>query len=279
MSSTRRSKRSPSSSSSASPDRRGAEARLEALLRERLGAEVGRIASVVLEILVAEGWTPPTQPATPAAGSAETASAAPAAAALFDAARAGGAEYVLRLIDLPVEALRRLVGDLGYDPARQARKWKDRDRLLNFIADETVKRVHRNQAFKREPAAEPPQNPLDRGAHGSDSEMSPDLSQPVVMPVRVRKFERFKANVQMGDNYNDRIATLEDGTKIWIAMSGALSRVQVDEHEDYYRKRLGNITDAVLRHLMSEHKEVRVNGEYVFHPGSGNLRYARLTFL
>jgi hypothetical protein len=86
---------------------------------------------------------------------AEPLSAARAPAALFDAARAGGAESVRRLIDLPLEALRRLVGELGYDPARRTRKWKNRDRLIEFIADETVKRVRRNQAFLGEPAADP----------------------------------------------------------------------------------------------------------------------------
>jgi hypothetical protein len=296
MPSTRPSKPSPPSSSSASSDRRDAEARLEARLRERLGAEVERIASVVLEALVAEGWAPPSPPAFPAArldvqkghvgarldrstiarldallplhalpgrkatrsdvlravifagieveeqqaaglttpatlartasvastpaarshragasdhvavrldpstiarldallplhaqpgreatrvevlravilagieveeqraaglttpaAPAETASVSPGPAVLFDAARAGGAESVRRLLDLPIKALQRLVSELGYDPARQMRKWKDRDRLLNFIADETVKRVRRNQAFQSEPAAD-----------------------------------------------------------------------------------------------------------------------------
>jgi hypothetical protein len=152
MPSTHPLKPSPPSSSSVSPDRSDAKARLEALLRERLGAEVPRIASLVVEILVAEGWTPPRQTSSTAAGLAEPFSAAPAPAGLFDAARAGGAESVRRLIDLPIESLRRLVGELGYDPARRTRKWKDRDRLIEFIADETVKRVRRNQAFLGEPA-------------------------------------------------------------------------------------------------------------------------------
>lgn len=151
MPSTRRSKLSPRSSSSASRDRIAAQSRLEALLRDRLGLEVARIASVIVEILVAEGWTPPPQLAPPSAEPGDL----PAATALFDAARAGGADAVCKLLDLPVEALRRLIGELGYDPSRRARKWTDRDRLIAFITDETVKRVRRNRAFLSMPAAAP----------------------------------------------------------------------------------------------------------------------------
>jgi hypothetical protein len=77
----------------------------------------------------------------------ETEHAAPPATALFEAARAGGTESVRTLIDLPIETLRRLVGQLGYDPAYRARRWKDRERLVAFIVEETVKRVRRNHAF------------------------------------------------------------------------------------------------------------------------------------
>ena len=138
-----------------SPDQRGAEARLEALLRDHLSAEVARIASVVVKVLIAEGWTPPLQPKSAPAERAKTASVGPAPAALFEAARAGGAESVRGLIDLPVEALRRLINDLGYDPARQTRRWTDRNRFIDFVADETVKRVRRNQAFQGEQTPDP----------------------------------------------------------------------------------------------------------------------------
>ena len=150
MPSTRPSKPSPPSSSSASPERRGAKARLEALLQDRLGSQTARIASEVAEILVAEGWTPPPERPEPqprAPQPVENPVALPAATALFDAARTGGAEAVRGLIDLPTETLRRLISELGYDPSRRTRKWKDRERLSAFIADETVKRVRRNRAF------------------------------------------------------------------------------------------------------------------------------------
>lgn len=142
MRSTRHSKPLPRSSSSASPNRGAAEQRLEARLRERLGSEFDRWMSVVKEVLLAEGWTPP-QPGP----SRETRSELPPAKALFEAARSGGVDAVRRMIDLPAESLRHLIGELGYDPSRRARKWRDRDRLIAFIADETVKRVRRNRAF------------------------------------------------------------------------------------------------------------------------------------
>ncbi|WP_437647594.1 SIR2 family protein [Sorangium sp. So ce362] len=100
-----------------------------------------------------------------------------------------------------------------------------------------------------------------------------------VESVEVVKFQRLSGNVQMGDNHNDYLAFLADGTKVWVAMSGLLSHVQTGDHEAYYRKRMGDIPHAALRRLISENKEVRVESEYVFHPGAGSLEYHRLTFL
>jgi hypothetical protein len=60
-------------------------------------------------------------------------------------------------------------------------------------------------------------------------------------PLTVLKFQRLNGNVQMGDNYNDHLAFLADGTKIWVAMSGLLSAVQEGDQEAYYRGRMGDI--------------------------------------
>jgi hypothetical protein len=125
------------------------EARLEALVRERLDAEAPRLAAAivaaVVEALEAEGWQPPPRPRAPA-GPSPT-SPHPTAEALFSAARKGGEASLRALLDLPMDALQRLIRSLGYDPTGRARKWTKRDRFIDFLVEETMKRVKRNQAF------------------------------------------------------------------------------------------------------------------------------------
>lgn len=74
-------------------------------------------------------------------------SPAPTPEALFEAARSGGAQAVGDLLDLDADVLRRLIQDLGIDRARRTRRWTDRERLREFIADWAVKLVQRNRVF------------------------------------------------------------------------------------------------------------------------------------
>lgn len=66
---------------------------------------------------------------------------------LFAAAQAQGREGVLEVLPVGVEDLRAVTAALGIDPLRRARRWKDPNRIRDFIADEITKRATRFRSF------------------------------------------------------------------------------------------------------------------------------------
>lgn len=78
----------------------------------------------------------------------------PSAGELFRLAAAEGRVGLSQKLHLPREALARLVAVLGFDPSRRARRWKDADRIREYLVDEIMIRCQRNRSFLREsPAA------------------------------------------------------------------------------------------------------------------------------
>lgn len=149
MPSIKHMKTSPQSSSGASPSSPSdSNDPLEAAILEALRSMLPALARVIAERLRAQGWNRSDQPVevTPPA----TRRFLPSREALFAAGVIGPKNVRDLLARVSLEDLRQLIGDLGFDPTRRRRKWKDRDRLLDFLAEETTRRAQRNRIFLTE---------------------------------------------------------------------------------------------------------------------------------
>lgn len=145
----------PSSSGESSSTQSGSNDPLETAVLESLRAMLPTLARALAEQLRAQGWKRADQP--PDATPPSERRALPSRETLFEAGAIGAKNVRDLLAHVSLEDLRQLVGDLGFDPARKRRKWKDRDRLLEFLAEETTRRAQRNRIFLAEHAKLEPQ--------------------------------------------------------------------------------------------------------------------------
>ncbi|WP_295452926.1 hypothetical protein [uncultured Thiodictyon sp.] len=73
--------------------------------------------------------------------------ALPSAEALFRAAAQGGEVALARELALPREQLIGIIGAMGLDPSRRVRRWKDEQRIRDYLIETIVARVQRNRSF------------------------------------------------------------------------------------------------------------------------------------
>lgn len=59
----------------------------------------------------------------------------------------GEAEFRLWLRDQPIPSLRAVISSEDIDPTRRTAKWKDAEKLAEFIADSLAARLSRGSAF------------------------------------------------------------------------------------------------------------------------------------
>lgn len=58
------------------------------------------------------------------------------------------AELIEKLQGLTDKELKDIIADYGMDPSKLAMKWKDKDRLVNHIADASRRRAFKGDAFR-----------------------------------------------------------------------------------------------------------------------------------
>lgn len=71
----------------------------------------------------------------------------PSAEALFRAAAQGGQTALARELVLPREQLIGIIGVMGLDPSRRVRRWKDEQRIRDYLIETIIARVERNRSF------------------------------------------------------------------------------------------------------------------------------------
>lgn len=137
MASTKRSKASPQNSSRASAE--------APELASAIEAAVAAVLPQIVKLVVNE-----LENRRGARGQNHRAHAkrsVPAIDAIFAAAQLHGAGELRSLLDLPTEALHGLVSELALDPSRRTRRWKDRERLRDFVVDGVMARVQRQRTL------------------------------------------------------------------------------------------------------------------------------------
>ncbi len=63
-------------------------------------------------------------------------------------ARSGAQELRVRLSQLSLEQLKDIVADYGMDPGKLVMKWKDPERIIERIAEISVARAQKGDAFR-----------------------------------------------------------------------------------------------------------------------------------